>query len=174
MADHRVTEQQPDPFALRAILGSFATGVTIVTTLDRSGQPIGVTANSFSSVSLCPPLVSWCLRNNSYSLPAFRGLGRFAINILNADHAELCRRFARPSADKWKGIAFVVGAAGCPLFDDAVATIECRLYADHVAGDHTILIGEIERASARHSPVPLVFYRGEYRRLQSEGASHGQ
>src|SRR6185437_2184725 len=89
---------------MRSVLGAFATGVVIVTTYDKNGDPVGITANSFSSVSLDPPLVSWCLRSNSYSLPAFRQSKRFAINVLGAGATDLCRRFASSHAAKWQGL----------------------------------------------------------------------
>ena len=148
--------------ALRSVLGTFATGVVIATTCDAKGTPIGITANSFSSVSLDPPLVSWCLKTSSYSLPAFRQSRRFAINVLGAEHVHLCKRFALPSAYKWQDLEYHSGEYGCPLLKHAIATLECRLFAEHEAGDHFILIGQVEKAETTHSAAPLVLYRGGF------------
>jgi flavin reductase (DIM6/NTAB) family NADH-FMN oxidoreductase RutF len=155
-----------DVRALRSILGSFATGVTIATTRDAVSQPVGVTANSFTSVSMKPPLVSWCLRSDSFSLPAFRQARRFAINILGASHVDLCRRFASGGSSKWCGLTPKLGIEGCPLLSEAIATLECRLVAEHEAGDHSILVGQVEDAWAEGEALPLVFYRGGFYDLQ--------
>lgn len=162
---------RPSERALRSILGSFATGVAVVTTRDSAGQPVGVTANSFTSVSMVPPLISWCLRSNSYSLPAFRHSRRFAINILGSAHGELCRRFAAGGADKWDGLVPKFGIEDCPLISDAIATLECELVAEHHAGDHIILIGRVERATSDDDAPPLVFFRGRFHGLKSPDVS---
>lgn len=172
----QATERKPtvnvsDSRALRSILGSFATGVTIATTVDSALDPVGVTANSFSSVSMEPPLVSWCLKGNSYSLPAFRHSQSFAINVLGAADVELCRRFAQSHAHKWRDIIYKEGFNGCPLLAQAIATIECKLVAEHEAGDHVILIGQVERANAADAAQPLVFYRGRFYDLGDEETS---
>jgi flavin reductase (DIM6/NTAB) family NADH-FMN oxidoreductase RutF len=164
---HRPTryEHAGDPSdtrTLRSILGSFVTGVTVATTIDANGGPVGVTANSFSSVSLSPPLVSWCLKTSSHSLAAFRYTRRFAINVLGASDIELCRRFAQGNPYKWRDLAHRYGYNGCPILDEAIATIECALAAEHEAGDHVILIGQIERAAAQDPALPLVLSRGRY------------
>lgn len=169
-----VPGREADSRSLRSILGSFATGVVIVTTLDAKDQPVGVTANSFSSVSMDPPLVSWCLKTNSYSLPAFRHSKRFAINVLGSPHIDRCHRFAQGHAEKWRDVEFHAGKSGCPLFDDAIATIECNLYSEHEAGDHIILIGEIVQARAVENHRPLVFYRGGYYGLDNGFVHHGK
>jgi flavin reductase (DIM6/NTAB) family NADH-FMN oxidoreductase RutF len=157
-----------DARELRSTLGSFATGVTIATTMDAELGPVGVTANSFSSVSIDPPLVSWCLKQGSYSLPAFRRSQRFAINVLGASHIELCRRFAQSHSQKWDGINYRAGSSGCPNLVEAIAIFECRIVAEHEAGDHVILLGQIEMAHADTSAEPLVFYRGAYTTLEKK------
>jgi flavin reductase (DIM6/NTAB) family NADH-FMN oxidoreductase RutF len=111
---------------------------------------------------MVPPLVSWCLKQSSYSLAAFRHARRFAINVLGATDVELCQRFAESHGYKWCGLAHYQGANGCPILAQAIATVECRLVAEHEAGDHVILIGEVERAEAADAAQPLVFYRGRY------------
>lgn len=151
-----------DGRVLRSILGSFATGVTVATTVGANSEPVGVTANSFSSVSMAPPLISWCLKQSSHSLTAFQHSRRFTINVLGGADVELCRRFAEAHAYKWCDLAHHQGANGCPTLAQAIATIECRLIAEHEAGDHVILIGEVERAEAKDFARPLVFYRGQY------------
>jgi flavin reductase (DIM6/NTAB) family NADH-FMN oxidoreductase RutF len=162
---------RPNGRALRSILGSFATGVAVVTTRDSAGQPMGVTANSFTSVSMVPPLISWCLRSDSYSLPAFRHSRRFAINILGSAHGELCRRFAFSGPDKWGDLVPKLGVEDCPLIGEAIATLECELVAEHEAGDHTILIGRVDRAIANEEAPPLVFFRGRFYDLRSPDVS---
>jgi flavin reductase (DIM6/NTAB) family NADH-FMN oxidoreductase RutF len=153
---------------LRSVLGTFATGVVVATTFDAKAKPVGITANSFSSVSLDPPLVCWCLKTSSYSLPAFRQSQRFAINVLGAEHTHLCKRFALASAYKWQDLEYHVGEGGCPLLAHSIATLECRLFAEHEAGDHFILIGQVEKAETSQSAVPLVLYRGGFYDLRSK------
>lgn len=150
---------------LRGVLGSYPTGVTIVTTVDALAQPIGVTVNSFASLSLDPPLISWCLRRTSYSLPAFRHSRRFIINVLGASHGALCLRFAKGDAHKWQGVDFRPGANGCPSLAEAIATLECTHVGEYDTGDHVLMIGEITRAWAIHGAHPLVFFRGGYYEL---------
>jgi flavin reductase (DIM6/NTAB) family NADH-FMN oxidoreductase RutF len=154
-----------DPKQLRSILGSYATGVTVVTTVDACEAPVGVTANSFTSVSLEPPLVSWCLRRDSYSLFAFRRSRRYTINVLGSSHKELCAQFAKGGPQKWRGIAYRLGENGCPILEQAIATVECKTVGEYDAGDHIILIGEVGRASAENVAQPLVFFRGRYYQL---------
>lgn len=152
---------------MRSVLGAFATGVVVVTTYDKNGEPVGITANSFSSVSLDPPLVSWCIRSSSYSLPAFRHSKRFAINILGAGGADLCRRFASSHAFKWLGLEHHRGKHG-PLLSQSIAMLECSLVAEHEAGDHLILVGRVEKAETDHAAFPLVVYRGGFYDLRRE------
>jgi flavin reductase (DIM6/NTAB) family NADH-FMN oxidoreductase RutF len=158
----------PTAETMRSVLGAFATGVVVVTTYDKNGEPVGITANSFSSVSLDPPLVSWCLRSNSYSLPAFRHSKQFAINVLGAGGTDLCRRFASSHASKWQGLDHHRGEHGCPLLAQSIATLECFLVAEHEAGDHLIFVGGVEKAETDHSAFPLVVYRGGFYDLRRE------
>jgi flavin reductase (DIM6/NTAB) family NADH-FMN oxidoreductase RutF len=159
--------------SLRSVLGTFATGVVVATTFDENDKPVGITANSFSSVSLDPPLVCWCLKSNSYSLPAFRQSRRFAINVLGAEHVHLCKRFALASAYKWQDLRYHIGERGCPLLAHSIATLECKLFAEHEAGDHFILIGQVEKAEATQSAAPLVVYRGDFYDLGGKSLSSG-
>jgi flavin reductase (DIM6/NTAB) family NADH-FMN oxidoreductase RutF len=153
---------------MRSVLGAFATGVVVVTTYGETGEPVGITANSFSSVSLEPPLVSWCLRLNSYSLRAFRHSRRFAINILGAGGTDLCRRFASANAHKWRDLEHFKGEHECPLLAQSIATLECTLVAEHEAGDHLIIVGRVEKAETDYAAFPLVVYRGGFYDLGRE------
>ncbi len=153
-----------DPREFRNALGQFATGVTIVTTLDTAGAPIGVTANSFSSVSLEPPLVLWSLARQSYSLPAFEAAGHFAIHVLGADQRALSDRFARAGNDKFADLDIRAGLGGVPLLRHCAAVFECSVEHRYAGGDHVILVGRVQRfetASADPTP-PLLFHRGRY------------
>ena len=153
---------QIDKRALRAALGSFATGVAIITARSADGVRVGVTANSFSSVSLTPPMVLWSLNNGAYSRPVFEGAGAFVVNILAADQAELSNRFAsKGEVDKFEGAAFSDGLGGAAVFDGVAASFECRTIAIHDGGDHRIFIGQVE-AYADHGRAPLLFHRGLY------------
>ncbi|HTH98866.1 MAG TPA: flavin reductase family protein [Stellaceae bacterium] len=150
-----------DPTAFRHALGSFVTGVTIVTTLRPDGEPIGLTANSFNSVSLDPPLVLWSLNRASPNLAAFEAAGYFAINILAAEQMHLSQRFARHRPDKFDGVPWQPGIGGTPLIDGVVAQFCCRHVASHDGGDHIIFIGEVE-AFTHSDRRPLVFAHGRY------------
>lgn len=156
-----------DATLLRHCLGMFPTGVTIITTLDHAGEPVGVTANSFNSVSLEPPLILWSLRTNSHSLPAYRRTRRFAVNILGRNQLELSSRFARGGPEKWHGIEHVAGVTGMPILPGSAGIIECNTYSEHLAGDHMIFIGSVVRLEIEETDDPLVFFRGRYRALQA-------
>ncbi len=146
---------------LRTALGQFATGVVIVTALTADGKRVGVTANSFTSVSMDPPLVLWCPSRQLRSLPHFEQSTHFAVNVLATDQHALSRQFASAAADKFQGVGVSEGLAGIPLIDGAVATFECRIVDRHDAGDHVIYIGEVERY-AHGGGAPLVFHAGAY------------
>lgn len=151
-----------DPRDLRSLLGQFATGVTVITTCTADGRKVGMTANSFSSLSLEPALVLWSLARTAPSLTDFCAASHFAINVLGADQHHLSRHFSRPSSDKFAGVTHAPGTAGVPLIDDVVATLVCRNVTQYEGGDHLIFIGEIEHY--RYSGAePLVFHAGQYR-----------
>ena len=147
--------------SFRKALSSFATGVTIATTLDEEGAPVGVTASSFNSVSLDPPLVLWSLSKASLSYPSFMASGHFAIHVLAADQSELSDRFARSQTDKWEGLSWHKGEHGSPLLDEHAAVFECRTRHEYDGGDHVILVGEVAGFEAR-AKAPLLFHRGQY------------
>ena len=143
-------------------LGCFATGVTVVTSVAGDGSLLGITANSFNSVSLDPPLVLFSLNRNAYSLRAFEDAGCFAINVLRDDQKALSATFARSLADKWGGVAYEVWDTGCPILTDALANFECRTRSTHDGGDHVIFVGEVTRMRATTSGRPLLYFRGAY------------
>jgi len=147
---------------LRRTLGSFATGVTVATTLDSDGLPKGLTANSFTSVSLDPPLVLVCVDKASSCHPAFAATTHFGINILCEDQQHVSRAFASRSADKFANIPWVPGITGSPIFPDSTAWLDCGIHDRLEAGDHLIVIGRV--LSFGHSPEkqPLGYHRGGY------------
>ncbi|MFI4926700.1 MAG: flavin reductase family protein [Burkholderiales bacterium] len=146
----------------RVALGMFATGVTIVTARSAEGQVIGLTANSFNSVSLSPPLVLWSLSQAAASLSVFSAGSHYAINVLASDQKALAERFASRGADRWTGVAFDEGAGGAPLLHGAAATFECFNRSRYQEGDHVIFVGEVERCTHRHGASPLLFHGGRY------------
>lgn len=158
-------EQQADRFDLRELrraFGQFATGVTVVTTRAEDGRRIGVTANSFTSLSLEPPLVLWCISKNAPSLPAFESANHFAVNVLCANQHYLSRQFATPADDKFAGVDVREGPGGVPLLIGSLAHYVCRSVRHIDAGDHVIVIGEVERFDTFEGE-PLVFHSGSYR-----------
>ena len=152
----------PDSRLFRQALGRFSTGVTVITTRAPGGSRIGVTANSFSAVSLDPPLILWSVRNEAPSLRAFLDAGVFAVNILTQEQADLSHHFATPRADKFAGIACADGHGGCPVLKGALALFECDLDRSIPAGDHVILLGRVVRASFDDAASPLLFSSGRY------------
>jgi flavin reductase (DIM6/NTAB) family NADH-FMN oxidoreductase RutF len=146
----------------RAALGMFATGVTIVTARDAAGAPIGLTANSFNSVSLAPPLVLWSLSRLAGSMPHFTRGSHYAINILAAEQRELAERFSRKGPDRFAGVAFREGSAGSPILEGAAAVFECFNRSRYAEGDHVIFVGEVEHCERREGAQPLIFHGGRY------------
>lgn len=155
-----------DPDSFRSVLGRFASGVAIVTTLDAEDRDVGMTVSAFCSVSLRPPLVQACIDHTASAYPALEQATRFAVNILASDQEALSRRFAAlDSARRFDGLGYTRGESGLVLLDDALAHLECRIVGRHPAGDHTLFIAEVERASARDAR-PLLYYRGGYAQLE--------
>jgi len=150
------------PREFRSALGMFATGVTIVTTLDSDGQPVGLTASSFNSVSLEPPLVLWSLSRAAASMPAFREGSHYAIHVLASDQKALAERFAARGTDRWSGVETLVGAGGAPLITGAAATFECFNRSRYDEGDHIIFVGEVERCTWREGASPLLYHGGRF------------
>ena len=146
----------------RASLAMFATGVTIVTARAPTGALIGLTANSFNSVSLNPPLVLWSLSQGASSMSVFSTGSHYAINILAADQKELAERFASKRADRWLDVPFTEGPCGAPLLTGAAATFECFNRSRYIEGDHVIFVGEVERCSHRAGAAPLLYHGGKF------------
>ena len=149
---------------LRTALGRFATGVTIVTCRDADGQARGLTVNSFTSVSLDPPLVLWSLRSNSTSLEAFENASHFAVNVLSEEQVEVSRHFASQLLDKFSMGHWVDGLGGAPVLSGAAAVFECETHQSVDAGDHRLLLGRVS-AFRDHGLAALVFQGGHYRML---------
>lgn len=145
----------------RKALGAFATGVTIITTRDGEGKPLGLTCNSFNSVSLNPPLVLWSLAQNALSLPVFKSAAHWAVHVLASDQEELSARFARRGLDKFAGLATETGEGDLPLLSGCTARFECRNAFQYEGGDHTIFVGEVLKFERSERP-PLVFHSGKY------------
>ncbi len=146
----------------RTVLGMFATGVTIVTARTAEGELVGLTANSFNSVSLDPPLVLWSLARAAASMLAFSTGSHYAINILGADQIDLAKRFAAKDVDRFAGVEFIDGVGGAPLLAGAAATFECFNRSRYSEGDHVIFVGEVERCSHRAGASPLLFHGGKF------------
>lgn len=152
-----------DSRSFRKTLGCFASGVTVVTTLSPdSREPLGVTVSAFSSLSLDPPLVLFCLGNTTSSLEAFKSNGHFAINILSEHQRDLSIRFASRSGDKWKGLSWDAWNSGVPILSGCLANLECSLVRVEDGGDHQIFIGRVERMKHQEGGSPLVYFRGSY------------
>jgi flavin reductase (DIM6/NTAB) family NADH-FMN oxidoreductase RutF len=150
---------------LKKVMGSFAAGVTVVTTLDADGKSVGLTATAFSSLSMAPPLCLVCVHRQGASHDALVASGRFAVNLLGADQVELSNRFASRSDDKFAGVAHRKGdATGCALLDNALATMECELVDVLPGGDHSIFVGKLVAVSVAEGR-PLLYWRGGYRQL---------
>jgi len=160
----RAIDDTPPPLnatAFREALGRFASGVTVMTTIDECAAPYGVTATSFASLSLDPPLVQWSLRNAAYSLPVFLQARRFAVNVLSAGQEAVSSNFATPEIDRFAGLQTEPGLGGVSLIKGALAWIECSLESTLAGGDHTILVGNVLRVRT-FDRQPLLYWRGGY------------
>jgi flavin reductase (DIM6/NTAB) family NADH-FMN oxidoreductase RutF len=160
--------EAPPVDVLRAAFGRYATGVTLVTCLDPRQQPCGLTVNSFSSLSLEPPLVLWSLRLRSTQLEAFSAAPHFAVNVLRQEHLALSSQFAsRPAQERFALGQWRAGLGGVPVLTDAVASFECALRGWHDEGDHRLFIGQVRRV-AQSEGRPLLYHRGAYRELSAD------
>jgi len=150
-----------DERSFRNALGCFATGVTVVTAADAEGRPVGVTVSAFSSLSLDPPLVLFCLDKSTGSLEAFKS-GGFAVHMLNENQRELSIGFASRKGDKFQGVDYTIGAGGVPLIQGCLARLECSLHELVEGGDHFIFIGKVEDLEYKTGGQPLLYFRGSY------------
>jgi len=165
MQGSRVSNKYFEEKEFRDALGRFATGVTIISSVGRNQKLIGITANSFSSVSLDPPLVLFSLGRKSQNWYEFLSTQYFAVNVLNDQQSHLSTHFARSSDDKWSGIDYEVWDTGCPIVPGAIAVFECEYRYTHDGGDHVIFVGEVLRLKCDMHARPLLFYRGGYAQL---------
>ena len=161
------TLMPPDEPSYRTVLGHFATGVTIITAMDGN-EPIGVSANSFSSVSLDPPLVLFCASKDSSTWPRIEAAGKFTVNILNEHQEDVCRVFATKGADRFTTVGWRQAThSGAPILDRVLAWIDCEIDAEHAAGDHIIVVGRVQEVGVERDGKPLVFFRGGYGRYHA-------
>lgn len=153
-----------DQREFRNAVGCFATGITVITTLDADGAPVGITANSFTSLSLTPPLVLFCLDISSSSFEAFHRNRHFAVNVLDEGQQELSAHFARSNINKWDGMAYETWDTGCPVLGGCLANLECDIDSVFEGGDHVIIVGKVVRMryDEEASGHPLLYYRGRY------------
>lgn len=146
----------------RQTLGMFATGVTVITTLAPDGTPVGVTMNSFNSVSMEPPLVLWSFALQARSFAVFQQARHCAVNVLSAQQKPLALRFSQRHDDRFEGVAWRAGTAGVPLLDGALASLECRPTQCYPAGDHAIFVAEVLHCQHRSNGAPLLFHGGQF------------
>jgi 3-hydroxy-9,10-secoandrosta-1,3,5(10)-triene-9,17-dione monooxygenase reductase component len=154
-----------DPRDFRDALGSFATGVTVITTRGPRGELVGNTATSFNSVSLEPPLVLWSLGRHAYSFKAYLSTDHFAVNVLREGQEELSARFSKSLGDKWQGLDYETGETGCPILPNALAVFECKTAYTYQGGDHIIFVGEVIKYDYDPEGRPLLFWHGGYHKL---------
>lgn len=153
-----------DQAEFRQAMGHWLTGVTVVTATDGD-EPVGMAANSFTSVSLDPPLVLFCAGKSSSTWPRIESSGAFAVNMLASDQEEVSRVFATKDADRFSGVAYRSGATGSPILTDALAFLDCTIEAKHDAGDHVLVVGRVVDLDVQREASPLAFFRGGYANL---------
>jgi len=154
-----------DARKFRDALGRFSTGVTIVTGRDAHGEPVGMTASSFTSVSLDPPLVLFCPARSADSFGVLASGGPFVINVLSEEQQALSNRFARSSADKWRDLEFDTWETGAPVLRECLANLECTTHAVHDGGDHALVVGRVQRLGYVAAGRPLLYFSGNYANL---------
>lgn len=157
-------EEQQEAREFRDVLGRFCSGVTVVTAMTSAG-PVGITCQSFSSVSLRPPLVLFIPAMTSRAWPLIRSAGHFTVNLLSAAQEEVSAQFARSGADKYAGVDWSPSILGDPQLAGSLGWIDCTIHDVHEAGDHYLVVGRVERLTVGDADEPLVFYRSAYRRL---------
>jgi flavin reductase (DIM6/NTAB) family NADH-FMN oxidoreductase RutF len=160
-----------DPLRFREALGHYASGITVITS-QIDGEPIGFTCQSFYSLSMSPPLVSFSVMSGSASYPKIRQAGRFAVNILSDEQVEISNQFARRGADKWHGVERQESPLGNPIIAGSLHWLDCEIYAEHAAGDHLIVIGEVKALSRQEAAAtqPLIYFKGQYRNIAAHNA----
>lgn len=155
-----------DPTNFRKTLGHFATGITVITTVGQDQQLVGLTANSFSSLSLDPPLILVCIDKKSESLQAFEKESPFVVNILQESQEDACWSFAKKGQEKFEGISYKQTTEGVPYLTGNLATLHCTVYENFTAGDHVIVTGLVKEVEYDEEKNPLLFFRGKVQNLQ--------
>ncbi len=158
--------RRKDPKEFRNALGQFATGVTVITALDKNGNKVGMTANSFSSVSLDPMLVLWSIAKSSNAFEVFNQADHFAIHVLNANQQAISNQFSSKNTDRFEGVDCTVGHGGVPLLPDYAAVFQCDIESRHEGGDHIILVGRVVDFDQKDH-APLIFHSGRYAELSA-------
>ena len=154
---------KPDAASFRSVLGHFATGITVITAMDGD-EPVGIAANSFTSVSLDPPLVLFCPAKTSSTWPRIQRAGHFMVNVLDEHQEDVCRLFAQKGVDRFSQIDWSRTERG-PILHDVHAYLACTIEAEHEAGDHVIVVGRVVELGLTADAGPLLFYQGHYGRL---------
>ena len=159
-----------EPVLFREALGHYASGVTVISA-QADNELVGFTCQSFYSVSMSPPLISFSVMSSSRSYPLIRQAGRFAVNILAANQTHISNQFAQRGADKWLGVDWQYSVQGNPLIDGCLYWIECELYAEHLVGDHFIVIGEVKEIRSQEASLvkPLLYFKGQYCSIYPDG-----
>ncbi len=152
----------PEPARFRQVLGHFCTGVTVVTTVDSEGRPVGFACQSFAALSLDPPLVLFCPSRTSATWPRIARAGHFCANVLTAGQQDLARVFGTAGADKFAGVAWSPSASGAPVLAGALTWVGCEVETVHEAGDHYVVLGRVAELGPVGTQAPLLFYRGRY------------
>ncbi len=151
-----------EPLSFRKALGHYASGITVITSY-IDGEPIGFTCQSFYSVSMSPQLVSFSVMSSSASYPKIRQAGRFAVNILSDEQVKISNQFARQGTNKWHGVYWQESPLGNPIIVGSLHWIDCEIYAEHAAGDHLIVVGEVKALNLKEAASqPLLYYKGQY------------
>jgi flavin reductase (DIM6/NTAB) family NADH-FMN oxidoreductase RutF len=146
---------------MREVLGHFVSGIVVITAIGADG-PLGFTCQSFASLSLDPPLVSFAPARSSSTWPQIRSVGAFCVNVLAADHEQVSAGFARSGVDRFDGVPWRPAPSGAPVLDGVSAWVDCTLWAEHDGGDHTIAVGRVRDLGADPARLPLLYYRGRY------------
>ena len=163
--------QSIEPFSFREALGHYASGITVISS-HVDGEPIGFTCQSFYSVSMSPPLVSFSVMSSSASYPKIRRAGRFAVNILSGEQVDISNQFARRGTNKWHGVDWQKSPLGNPIIAGSLHWLDCEIHAEHAAGDHVIVIGEAKAMNLQQATAgqPLLYFKGQYRNLATHRA----
>ena len=161
-----------EPLSFREALGHYASGITVITS-HHEGEPIAFTCQSFYSVSMSPPLVSFSVMSSSASYPKIRQAGRFTVNILSGEQVGISNQFARRGANKWHGVEWQASPLGNPIIAGSLHWLDCEIHAEHAAGDHLIVIGEVKALNlqATAATQPLLYFKGQYCNLAAHHAA---